>query len=177
MGSLVLWWHSHAYGHDYDMHYVSVVLYFCNSRYWYIWDIHKSIWSHKKSNNIIELRYNIYYISMYTYLSIYLPIYQCYILCSGNALLSVRIFFKDSIYLFQREGKGERKRGRESSMWETLVGCVSCAPNQGPGPQPRHVPWLGIKPATFWFTGQRSIHWATRARAKCENFLTTQCGY
>ena len=35
----------------------------------------------------------------------------------------------------------------------------------GPGPQPRHVPWLGIKAASLWFTGQHSIHWATPARA------------
>ena len=38
-------------------------------------------------------------------------------------------------------------------------------PNWGPGPQPRHVPWLGIQPANLWFTGQHSIHWATQARA------------
>ena len=31
--------------------------------------------------------------------------------------------------------------------------------------QPIHIPWLGIKPATLWFTGQHSIHWATPARA------------
>ena len=48
-------------------------------------------------------------------------------------------FFKDFIYLFL-EGKEGRKRGRE-----TLISCLSHAPNWGPGPQPRHVPWLGIK--------------------------------
>ena len=45
-----------------------------------------------------------------------------------------------------------------------MCGC-SCAPaHRGPGQQPRHVPWLGIKPATLWFTGHWSIHWATPAR-------------
>ena len=64
--------------------------------------------------------------------------------------------FKDFIYLlfFWREDKGERKRERETSH----------APNWGPGPQPRHVPWLGIKLATIQFAGRRSIHWATPAR-------------
>ena len=38
------------------------------------------------------------------------------------------------------------------------------------GPQPRHAPWLGIKPATLWFAGQRLIRWATPARAKCSTF-------
>ena len=46
-------------------------------------------------------------------------------------------------------------------MW----GCFSRAPYWGPGPQPRHVPWLGIEPATLWFSGRPSIHWATPARA------------
>ena len=42
-----------------------------------------------------------------------------------------------------------RKRGREISM----CGCLSRGPYWGPVPQPRHVPWLGIKPVTrFWFT-------------------------
>ena len=52
-------------------------------------------------------------------------------------------------------------RGRETSM----CGCLSCAPNWGPGPQPRHVSRLGIKLVTLWFTGWHSIHWATPVRA------------
>ena len=46
-----------------------------------------------------------------------------------------------------------------------MCGCLSHAPYWGPGPQPRHVFWLGIDMATLWFTGQHSIHWATPARA------------
>ena len=43
------------------------------------------------------------------------------------------------IYLFTFiEGKGGRKRGRETSM----CGCLSRASCWGPGPQPRHVPLL-----------------------------------
>ena len=36
------------------------------------------------------------------------------------------------------------------------------APDWGPGPQPRCVPWLGIEP---WLTGWCSIYWATPSRA------------
>ena len=32
-------------------------------------------------------------------------------------------------------------------MWGSLL----CSPYWGPGLQPRHVPWLGIEPATLWF--------------------------
>ena len=72
---------------------------------------------------------------------------------------------KPPLYLFkknfEREGKGWRKRGRET----LLCGCLSPAPHWASGPQPRHVPWMWIEPVTLWFTGQHSIHWATPARA------------
>ena len=32
-----------------------------------------------------------------------------------------------------------------------MCGCLSHGPYWGPGQQPRHVPWLGIEPATLWF--------------------------
>ena len=46
-----------------------------------------------------------------------------------------------------------------------MCGCLLHAPSQGPGPQPRHVPQVGIEPATLWFEGQYSIYWATPAKA------------
>ena len=70
-----------------------------------------------------------------------------------------KLFLKMSFIYFQRE-EGKEK-GRETSM----CGCFSCVPHWGPGPQPRHVPWLGIQLAILWFTGRCSIRWATPARA------------
>ena len=55
----------------------------------------------------------------------------------------------------------QRKRGRETSV----CGCLSHTSYWRPGPQPRHVPWLGIKPATLWFACWCSILWPTPARA------------
>ena len=46
-----------------------------------------------------------------------------------------------------------------------MCGCVLHAPHWGAGPQPRHVPWLGIEPPTLQFTGWHSIHWTTPDRA------------
>ena len=37
-----------------------------------------------------------------------------------------------------------------------MCGWVSHTHYWGPGPQPRHVPWLGIEPVALWFTGQHS---------------------
>ena len=33
-----------------------------------------------------------------------------------------------------------------------MCGCLSCVPHGEPGLQPRHVPRLGIKLVTLWFT-------------------------
>ena len=62
-------------------------------------------------------------------------------------LPSPSIFF-NFIYLLLERGDGEEKE-RETS----ICGCLSQAPYWGPGLQLMHVPWLGIKPATLWFTG------------------------
>ena len=61
--------------------------------------------------------------------------------------------FKDFIYLFLERGEGQ-KRGIETSM----CGCPLHTPYWGPNLQPKHVPLLGIKPATLWFAGWHSIH-------------------
>ena len=34
-----------------------------------------------------------------------------------------------------------------------LIGYLLYIPNWGPALQPRHVPWLGIELATYWFAG------------------------
>ena len=51
-----------------------------------------------------------------------------------------------------------------------MCGCLSWAPNWGPGPQPKHVPQKGIEPATPCFAGWHSIHCATQARAVFEQW-------
>ena len=62
------------------------------------------------------------------------------------------MFFKDFIYFFERgEGK-EKERERNINVQEIHPLAASCTlPTGEPGPQPRHTPWLGIEPATFWF--------------------------
>ena len=46
-----------------------------------------------------------------------------------------------------------------------MCDCHLRAPYLVLGSQSRHLSWLGTKPATLWFAGQRSIHWAIPARA------------
>ena len=81
-------------------------------------------------------------------------------------------YFLNILFIYFREGKGGRKRGRETSM----CGCLSCVPRWGPGLQPRHVPWLGIELVPLWFAGQSSIHWATAARA-IHTIIKVSCVY
>ena len=81
------------------------------------------------------------------------------------SLVNVYQFLKKILFTF-RVRRRKRQRQRETSM----CGCLSCAPYWEPGPQPRHVLWLGIEPVTFWFAGRHSIHWATPARAEVYQF-------
>ena len=79
-------------------------------------------------------------------------------------------FFKKIFYLFifgerGKEGEREGEKYREGER----VGCLSHAPNWGPGLQPRQ----GIKLMTFQFSGWRSTHWATSARALSLSLLSS----
>ena len=57
----------------------------------------------------------------------------------ASTLASGSIFQRFYLFIF-REGKGRRKRGRETS----ICGCPLNVPHWGPGPQPTHVPSLGL---------------------------------
>ena len=53
------------------------------------------------------------------------------------------------------------ERGREEESEVEKHQCVVASlmpPYWGLGPQPRHMPWLGIEPVTLWFAGG---HWTT----------------
>ena len=67
--------------------------------------------------------------------------------------MPVSFFLRFYLFISRERGR-EWERERETSMY----GCFSCVPNWGPGSQPRHVPWLEIKPTTLWFEGQHSVH-------------------
>ena len=59
------------------------------------------------------------------------------------------------IFIEGKPGRGDT--GRETFMWErnTSQLPLACVPNGTKPTQPRHVPWSGIKPMTFWFSNQR----------------------
>ena len=76
----------------------------------------------------------------------------------------VYLLFNFFLISFQREREGERQEEKHPCVREMLIGCLSHAPNWGPGLKSRHVSWPGIQPASFLFAGPRSIHWATPAR-------------
>ena len=59
------------------------------------------------------------------------------------------------IVLLEKEGEVEREKERNIDGKEKhqLVASLMC-PDWGLNPQPRHVPWPGLKPMTFQFIGQ-----------------------
>ena len=90
-------------------------------------------------------------------------------LFSNLVVMTPDKFFFLRFYLFTFREKGRnREREKIINVWEInwSVASLSHVPNGGPGPQLKHVPWLGIKRATFWFAGWHSIHWSTPARAR-----------
>ena len=68
-------------------------------------------------------------------------------------------------YLLLERGEGGRKGEKYRCVRKTSIGCLLHTPNQGLGWQPRHVPQMGIKLATFWFAGRCPAHSATLVRA------------
>ena len=64
------------------------------------------------------------------------------------------LFLRFYLFIFIEIGREEENH---RCMRDTSTGCLSHAPNQGPGPQSRHAPWPGIQPVTLWFIGWHSI--------------------
>ena len=64
------------------------------------------------------------------------------------------------LFIFRKRGRKGEREGENINIWLPPM-----RPHQGPGPKPRQVACLGMKPATLWFAGWCSIHWATPAGA------------
>ena len=88
----------------------------------------------------------------------------------SNAFYFLRIY----LFSFRERGReGEREGEKHRCVRDTWISCLSHNPNWGPGPQPRHVPWLGIEPVTFLFTDQHSDHWGTpRSNILIKSYFT-----
>ena len=76
------------------------------------------------------------------------------------------IFKRFHLLIFRERGREGERGEKHQCVRETSVGCLLQAPNLRSGLQPRHVPRLGIEPATLWFTGRLSTHWATSQGGK-----------
>ena len=77
-----------------------------------------------------------------------------------SCLIPAFLFFRDFIYLFLEVGReGERKGEKHQGVVASRA-----PPTRDLACNPGMCPRLGIKPATLWFTGQHSVHWATQAR-------------
>ena len=77
--------------------------------------------------------------------------------------------------MFRERGRKEGREGEKHlCVRETSISCILHTPNQGSGPQPRHVRWPGIKPATFPFVERCPTHWAIPVKAEDESFISSR---
>ena len=92
----------------------------------------------------------------------------CFQLLLFDKALHAFLKFYYNLFVFIERG-GEREREeRNINVWLLLV-----SPLLGTWPTTQAyalMPWLGIEPATLWFAGRHSIHWATPARASFNTF-------
>ena len=76
-------------------------------------------------------------------------------------IIRLILFKKDFIYLFLKRGEGkEKERERSINVWLPLT-----HPMLGTWFTTQACALTGNQPATLWFTGWHSIHWAAPARA------------
>ena len=88
--------------------------------------------------------------------------------CSVRARQVCILFFKSLLFILDRGEGREKERARNIHVWLPLT---HPPPGTWLGLQPKHVPWLRIKPAALWFAGQCSIHWATPGRAQVYPYI------
>ena len=69
----------------------------------------------------------------------------------GSNHLFYLFFFRFYLFIFRERG---REGEREGKKYQCAVASHVPPPQGGPGRQPRHGPWLGIEPATLWFTAR-----------------------
>ena len=70
------------------------------------------------------------------------------------------------LLIFRETGREGDKEGEKYRLV-----FLSNAPWLGLNPQLRHVPWLRIKPAVFWFTGQHSNQLSHTGQGKLQIFI------
>ena len=84
------------------------------------------------------------------------------------SLLSMSV----SLLFLEREEGREKERERNTDVWEKHQSIASpMCPNWGQGPQPMHVPWLGVEPVTVHLSEWHPTPWATLIKANLVSIL------
>ena len=89
---------------------------------------------------------------------------------------SLNLFFRNPHPRIFFTGFRKRRREKREKRWSVAS---YMHPNWGSNPQPRYVPWPGIKPTTFWCIGRCSNQLSYQAKAAAHHILTntTQTSY
>ena len=97
-------------------------------------------------------------------------IYQFNAIPTRISMTSFFSFLRFYLFILREKGR-EKEQERNTDMQKKYWSIACCTPpDQGPGPQPRHLPWQGIETVTFWFAGWYPTHWAMPARPPVKFF-------
>ena len=88
-------------------------------------------------------------------------------------LTELRFILTQGYVLLILESDGERERKKKNTDVRDKHRSVASSthPDRGLNPQPRHMPWPGITPATFWCTGQHCNKLGHPVRATDSTFI------
>ena len=88
-------------------------------------------------------------------------------------LTELRFILTQGYVLLILESDGERERKKKNTDVRDKHRSVASSthPDRGLNPQPRHMPWPGITPATFWCTGQHCNKLSHPVRATDSTFI------
>ena len=82
------------------------------------------------------------------YMSVFMPVLYSLITVAFHLFIYYPHLKTCPLILERERGREGEREGEKHPSFDSHM-----CPDQGPNMQPRHVPWWGIKPATFWFIG------------------------
>ena len=111
---------------------------------WYAWSCHRS--SLHYPHFLVSFFFLLFWLVVFCFLVFHIANLILGFIHSTVDSLEIILFLKKNLFIFrERAREGEREGEKHWCERESLIGCLSHTSNQGHGPQPKELPWLGIE--------------------------------